>query len=214
MAMNDTPITIVGCGPGAADYVTPAARAAAAGADVLVGSRRLLELFPQAAGRRIPYHAEEAVLAEVAACIAAGQRVAVLVSGDSGLYSGARGFIERFGRDRCRVIPGISSVQIAFARVGVDWAGASILSAHGRLPAATAAQLAACDKIAILGGTGESLRWASGVATELRASHAVFVCERLTLDGERVREIPPDELAACGADPLCIILLLRRTLLK
>jgi len=47
------------------------------------------------------------------------QRIAVLVTGDPGLFSLAKPVIERFGRTRCRVIPGVSSVQTAFARIGV-----------------------------------------------------------------------------------------------
>lgn len=213
MAIDEPSVTIIGCGPGGADYITPAAGQAAAAADVLVGSQRLLDLFPQCPGRRIPYRAEEAVLDEVDACLQAGQRVAVLVSGDSGLFSAASHFIRRFGRGRCRVIPGISSVQVAFARMGVDWADAKILSAHGRLPIESNAELAACEKIAILAGTGAALDWAGRLAGSLSASHEVYVCERLTLSGERVRRLEPGEVAACGASSLCIILILSRSVL-
>ena len=213
MAIDEPLITIVGCGPGSPDYITPAAAAAAAAADVLVGSQRLLDLFPQCGCRRMPYRAEDAVLTDVAACLDRGQKVTVLVSGDSGLFSGARSFIQRFGRHRCRVIAGISSVQVAFARMGVDWAGARILSAHGRLPNESAAQLATCEKIAILGGTQEALDWAAKLAADLAATHDVYVCERLTLNDERVRPVAPNDVPTCGAASLCIILILARTLL-
>ena len=42
----ETRITIIGCGPGSPACVTPEARAACAGADVLVGAARALALFP------------------------------------------------------------------------------------------------------------------------------------------------------------------------
>ena len=51
-------MAIIGCGPGAAEYVTEAARRAAAGADVLVGSRRLLDLFPMCCEERIHVDAD------------------------------------------------------------------------------------------------------------------------------------------------------------
>lgn len=42
MAITRHRITIVGCGPGGLDYMTPAAHTALSQADVLVGATRLL----------------------------------------------------------------------------------------------------------------------------------------------------------------------------
>ena len=53
MAVEKKKIVIVGCGPGAADYITPAAEAAAAKAEVLIVSQRLKGLFPGVAAERI-----------------------------------------------------------------------------------------------------------------------------------------------------------------
>jgi precorrin-6B methylase 1 len=94
-------ILIVGCGPGSPDYLTPAARRAAEGADVLVGAAHLLELFPGARAERIAVTGEiDSLLDEVAARCILG-RVAVLVTGDPGLYSLARPVLSRFGREMC-----------------------------------------------------------------------------------------------------------------
>ena len=49
MEMKVPHIFVVGCGPGAAEYLTDAARRAVAEADSLVGSRRLLALFAETA---------------------------------------------------------------------------------------------------------------------------------------------------------------------
>ncbi len=46
MAIEDQSISIVGCGPGSLDYLTPAALRAIEEAEVLVGAIRLLDLFP------------------------------------------------------------------------------------------------------------------------------------------------------------------------
>ncbi|MFH2074259.1 MAG: SAM-dependent methyltransferase, partial [Pseudomonadota bacterium] len=53
MAIEKKKIIIVGCGPGAEEYITPAARAAAAKADVLIVSQRLMGFFPDVAAERI-----------------------------------------------------------------------------------------------------------------------------------------------------------------
>jgi precorrin-6y C5,15-methyltransferase (decarboxylating) CbiE subunit len=208
---NPGKITIVGCGPGAADYVTPAAHRAVAEAQIVVGSPRLLTLFPDASPAQILVGADVAAALDQMAAVHDGRSMAVLVSGDAGLYSLAQHVLGRFGRERCRVIPGISSLQVAFARLGLDWANARVLSAHGRLPQIDAAELTAVDKIAILAGTSAGLQWAARAAQSLHESHAGFLCENLTLADERVRPLTPDELARCDAASLSIVLLIRRS---
>ncbi len=213
MAMNPPKIAVVGCGPGAAEYVTEAAHRAVARADVLFGGERLLGLFPDGQAERIRIGADvAAALDQIATALAAGHRIAVLVSGDPGVYSLARGVVRRFGREHCELVPGISSVQVAFARVGLGWTDARILSAHGRMPDVSAAELGQSDKIAILGGTEAALRWSAGLAAAVEASHAAFLAENLTLDNERVQNVTPAQLAALDAAPLSIVLLIRRTL--
>jgi cobalt-precorrin-7 (C5)-methyltransferase len=214
MAVNPPKLTIVGCGPGAAEYLTEAARRAVARADVLFGSRRLLDLFPDGPAEMVILDADiPATLERIAERRAAGQRIAVLVSGDPGLYSLAQRVIRRFGQQQCEVVPAVSSVQVAFSRLGIDWADARILSAHGRTPEATAADLQRADKIAVLGGTSESLRWSAGIAEALEATHAAFLGENLTLADERFQRVTPGQLGTLDAASLSIVLLIRRSLL-
>ena len=214
MAASSKPILIVGCGPGAPEYVTPAARQAAQNADALLGSGRLLELFPECACGKVPWQGStEAMLAELGRLMAQGQRVAVLVSGDPGLFSLAQNVVGRFGASACEIVPAVSPVQVAFARIGLDWANARILSAHGRTPAAALDELKQSDKVAILAGTANALAWAAGAASALEETHAAVVCENLTLPGERVRSLEPQEIATCGAASLTIVLLIRRGLI-
>jgi cobalt-precorrin-7 (C5)-methyltransferase len=210
--VTKTKIVIVGCGPGGPDYLTEAARQAGRRAEILIGSRRLLDLFADGAGQRIVAPADTAATVErIAGFHAAGQSVAVLVSGDPGLYSLAQRVIDRFGRQRCEVIAGLSAVQVAFARLGIDWADARILSAHGRTPPLAADDLAGIDKIAILAGSSEALRWSARVAAGLRASHAAFLCENLTLHDERVGPVEPEQLEQADVSTLAIVLLIRRS---
>lgn len=214
MAVTESKIVIVGCGPGSAQYLTEAARTAVAGADVLLGSWRLLELFADSPARRITLDGDlAAMLEDVAARRAAGKRVAVLVTGDPGLYSFAQQVVRRFGPEQCEVVPAVSSVQVAFARLGLGWADARIVSAHARIPEVTPAGLSPAHKIAILVGVPASVRWAAGVAFALRASHAAFLAENLTLDDERFRPVTAEQLAVIDAASLSIVLLIRRCLL-
>ncbi len=150
-------IVIVGCGPGSPAYVTEAARQAVARAEVLAGSRRLLDLFPDGPADRIAVDADvSGLLDKIADIRAAGRIIAALVSGDPCLFSLAQSVAKRFGREHCELIPAVSSVQVAFARLGLDWAEARILSAHAATPKITEDELRRTDTLAVLLGAKDA----------------------------------------------------------
>lgn len=209
MAVERPQITIVGCGPGGPEYVTPAAQSAVAGAAVVLGPKRLLRLFPESQSRQAALPAQvEPALQTIAEACGRGP-VAVLVSGDPGLFSLAKALVRRFGSERCPIVPAVSSVQVAFARLGLDWSDARILSAHGRLPSESADQLRRCHKIVVLGGTGDAVHWVAELAQQLAASHTLFVCENLTLTDETVRRMRPAELRSAELSSLSLMILVR-----
>jgi len=205
MAINKHRITIVGCGPGGLDYLTPVAHSAIQEADVLVGATRLLESFPENPAKRIP------VGANVAAALDQmdahrGKRITVLVTGDPGLCSLAKPVVARFGRTACRIIPGISSVQTAFARAGTDWLDARIINAHSGNTWVSPASLAGIPKLAVLAGHPKCRRWLNEVAATLGNRYRIVVCENLTLPDERVRAVSPATLKTFKMPSRCIIL--------
>lgn len=210
MAVEKKKIIIVGCGPGAESYITPAARAAAAKADVLIVSRRLMGFFPEVAAERIDSGVDiDGTLDEIAARHDAGRQVVLLATGDPGIASLAQPVIRRFGRENCEVIPGISSVQVAFARLGLDWQDARIVTAHSRNPQVSMADLRQAGKIAILGGRPEAIRWTADLIGKLNGDRRVFLCEELTLPGEQVREVDADELRRLPVSTRAIVLIIQ-----
>ncbi|MHB1987879.1 MAG: precorrin-6y C5,15-methyltransferase (decarboxylating) subunit CbiE [Acidimicrobiales bacterium] len=80
----------------------------------------------------------------------AGRTVAVVASGDPGLFGIGRALAERLGRERVRISPAASSVAVAFGRFGLPWDDAVVVSAHGRAPEAALGVLRACTKAAVL----------------------------------------------------------------
>jgi precorrin-6y C5,15-methyltransferase (decarboxylating) CbiE subunit len=207
-------ITIIGCGPGSAEYLTQAARQAAGEADFMIGSKRLLALFPEVACEKVAEGADTAkVIKEIEARLGKG-KIAVLVSGDPGLHSLARPVIQRFGAAKCRVAPGISSVQLAFARIGLEWSDAKIISAHSADPAMDFTSLCAENKIAVLGGRKESAVWVRRLAEKLDDDRAIFALENLSLPNEKVHEVKPCELDGGEYASMTIFLIIRRGLIK
>ncbi len=174
-------ITVIGCDGGA---LTPAASAALAGASVVAGAQRHLVsvTVPPAAERIVIQHLDTALDAVCAAHAPA----AVLASGDPGFFGIVRALRARGVTPV--VIPAVSSVALAFARLGLDWTDALVLSAHGRAAGPVLAAALAHPKAAILTGPPEAAtgQLRSGL---LAAGRTVYAAERLGAPGERVRNL-------------------------
>jgi len=123
-------LTVVGIGPGAAAWRTPAVTRALAGADEVVGYGLYLDLIEDVIHGK-PRHdsqlAQEEARVRIALERAAeGNHVALVSSGDAGIYALATLVFELLDReDRAdwnrldiRVEPGVSAIQAAAARMG------------------------------------------------------------------------------------------------
>jgi precorrin-6Y C5,15-methyltransferase (decarboxylating) len=123
-------IYVIGTGPGSKDFVTPAAEEAAKGADILIGGKNALSLFPNEKPKKtIGSDTDEAInyIAQNR-----NQNIAILTSGDPGFYSILRLVTKNFPKEDIEVIPGISSIQLCFARLKECWHDAKFISLHGR----------------------------------------------------------------------------------
>jgi precorrin-2 C20-methyltransferase/precorrin-3B C17-methyltransferase len=118
-------VSVVGLGPAGPEWLTPEAQAELALADELVGYETYLARVPPRAGQR--RHASdnrvEGERARHALALAAkGSRVAVVSSGDPGIFAMAAAVLEAVEEDgggvEVRVVPGLSAMQAAAARVG------------------------------------------------------------------------------------------------
>ncbi len=142
------------------------------------------------------------------------EKVCVLVSGDPGLFSLARLFINRFGRERCQVIPGISSIQLACARLAISWNDLKIISGHGRTPDADLESLRRSDKTAMLAGDDAAIHWLADQWRQLGDDFLVASCEDLSLATEQVRYFDRvEDLLAAKLPSRTILFLCRKEIL-
>jgi precorrin-2 C20-methyltransferase / precorrin-3B C17-methyltransferase len=120
-------VSVVGLGPAGPDWLTPEAHAELAAADELIGYQTYLARVPERRGQR--RHATdnrvEAQRARHALELAAGgAHVAVVSSGDPGIFAMAAAVLEVVDGDdaladvEVRIVPGLSAMQAAAARVG------------------------------------------------------------------------------------------------
>jgi len=126
------PIDLVGLGP-SPEGLPPSSAGVVARAQVLVGGRKLLDLFPDHPARRIVIASPlELVLAETARAAAEDLRVVVLASGDPLFYGIGPRLVAALGRDSVNVHPNLTWVQVLAARLKESWAEAMVISLHGR----------------------------------------------------------------------------------
>ncbi|MDR3279485.1 MAG: precorrin-6y C5,15-methyltransferase (decarboxylating) subunit CbiE [Synergistaceae bacterium] len=155
-------ITIVGAGPGTREYMTPEAASAIASSRVIIGGARVLDAvdLPREARRvELPASGMAGAVAEALQRESGGD-VTLLVSGDPGFYSLAKRVTSTYGRERVRIVPGISSIQLMSARICRSWAGASSVTMHGRsdLPVGElASRLRASSALVVLFGVPEDV---------------------------------------------------------
>jgi precorrin-6B C5,15-methyltransferase / cobalt-precorrin-6B C5,C15-methyltransferase len=136
--------------------------------------------------------------------------VVVLASGDPGWLGIARTVRRAVGADRVTWYPAPSSVASAFARAGVVWDDARVVSAHGRDPHAAIAVACAHPKVAVLTAPSHPpTRLLEAIRDAGCGPREVVVVERLGHDDERVRRgtlADPDAFAD-AADPNVVLLL-------
>lgn len=128
----ETTVKIVGIGPGDGRYLTPLAAELIKQAQVLVGGRRQLEQLAAPHQERFTISANLAAVLQYIEAQRRQKSVVVMASGDPGLFSIATYLAERMDKDCLEIIPGISSVQVMFARLKLPWHDVRIMSLHGR----------------------------------------------------------------------------------
>ncbi|WP_151994360.1 cobalt-precorrin-7 (C(5))-methyltransferase [Buttiauxella massiliensis] len=126
-------LTVVGIGPGAAEYLTFQARIAIDEAQILVGGARQLALFADSeAQTRLLDSDLEGLITWLSERLS--QQIVVLASGDPLVYGIGKRLAASFPPEQLCIIPGISSIQYLCAKAAVDMNDLWITSSHGREP--------------------------------------------------------------------------------
>lgn len=180
------------------DRIPPGTEPLLARAELVAGGARQLRALAPAGVRILTLgRGIEEQLAEVSSF---DGPVAVLASGDPGFFGIVR-TLRRAVADPSRLVvhPAPSSVAVAFARLGLPWDDALLVSAHARDPRPALAAALRHPKVAILTDGEATPAW---LAERMRGwgERTLAVCERLGEEGERVVTGTPEEIAAMAFD--------------
>jgi precorrin-6Y C5,15-methyltransferase (decarboxylating) len=202
-------ITVIGTGTGAGGTGHGVAPEVAA-ADLVVGAARHLDAAGlPARARRLELGPLAPALDLVARYVDDERPVTVLASGDPGFFGIVRALGERFGPAALDVRPSVPSVAAAFARIGLSWDDAVVVSAHGRALRTAENVCRAHRKVAVLTGPGAGPAELGAALAESGAARTLVVASALGGAGESVVRVSPAQAAArswpaAGSVVLCL----------
>lgn len=198
-------ISIVGLGPGAEACMTGEARAAIARADCVVGARRMLAAA--APGQEVLEAATPQAMAEAIQAHPEYGSIAVVMSGDTGFYSGTRKLVQYLPEHPVEILPGISSLSYLCARLSCSYEDVACVSLHGRTRPIAEEVRANCRIFVLVGGS-TGVKDLCRVLTESGLGAVkVYVGERLSYPDEQIRTGEARELAEQDFAPLSAVLI-------
>ncbi len=206
-------VYVIGIGENGLDGLTAAARELIHSAQLLVGEAHELAQVPECGAERlvISNQLDEAVskLREVLGT----RRTVVLASGDPLFYGVARYLCDRLGKENFEVVPHVSSMQLAFARVKESWEDAFLTNlAHYPLENVLE-QIRGAEKV----GLFTTEQYTPAVIARTLLEHQLdyftaYVCENLGSPDERVTHGELAEIASHEYSPLNVMILVRKPL--
>lgn len=170
-------------------------RDAVAEASLVVGGARHLDALGVEPERRVVLGAITPAI-EALAALPSDQDAVVIASGDPLFY----GVVRRMRQAglMVKVVPAVSSLQLAFAAVALPWEDAVLVSAHGLAPETALAVCRDHPKVGVLTDTKTGL---PQIAAFTRGQGKTFVlAERLGESDERVRVL--NEADALAVDDI------------
>ncbi len=209
MAAAQLTVSIIGIGDDGLDAVPEAARQLILHADLLVGSERTLTLVPEAPGKRLPVGTDlDQIVDQINA---AGEvKTAVLVSGDPLFYGLARFLCERLGQDRCEIVPHVSSMQLAFARVKQSWDEAYLTNLAQHSLDTVLERIRIAEKVGLFTTEACGPAEIAQAMLDRRIDYfTIYVCENLGSRNERVTRGTVAEIAKQTFQTLNVMVLVR-----
>jgi precorrin-6Y C5,15-methyltransferase (decarboxylating) len=204
-----SPIHVIGIGDDGLEALAPNVRQLITDAEVLLGTDRTLELVPKSKAER---HVISSDLNGLVGTIerAADRRVAMLLYGDPMFYGLARYVCEKLGKDRFVVVPHVSSMQLAFARVMETWEEAYLTDLAKHPLTSVIEKIRTAQKVGLFTTDQCGPADVAKALVERKIDYfTAYVCENLGARDERVTRGTLGEIAKKRFDALNVMILVR-----
>ena len=203
-------VHIVGIGDDGVEGMTAQARKVLEAADALLGPEVCRSLLPADLASRLDVAGTLEELCEKIEA-AGDKRLVVLASGDPLFYGTARYVCGKLGKDRFEVVPHVSSMQLAFARVKESWEEAFLANLSGQSIERVIDKIRSSDTV----GLFTSEQWPPAAVARALLDNGIdsfqaYVCENLGSPDERVTQGSLADIARDSFGPLNVMILVRK----
>lgn len=208
---DETKIQIIGIGDDGLEGVTEAARRMIEQADLIIGASPMLALLPTSTAERLELDADLGGVVERLRSASSDQRIVVLASGDPLFYGTARYLCTKLGKERFEVLPHVSSMQLAFARVKESWEEAYLTDLSRRPLESILDRVRIAEKVGLFTSDEQSPSAVAQTLLDHQLDYfTAYVCENLGSPDERVTNAELRDLIGQTFAPLNVMILIRK----
>jgi len=212
--MNDATagkVPIIGLGPDGLGGLSGRSRDLLAAAEMVFGSDAALRLLPELSAERVRIGSDLPDVVEKLRAALGKRRLAIVATGDPLFYGTARYLCEKIGEEHFEVVPHVSSMQLAFARIKESWEEAYLTDLAARPLEDAIDKIRTAETVGLF--TSEANHPAR-IARELLARgidyFTAWVCENLGGKDERITRGELTDVRDMKFDPLNILILKRK----
>ncbi len=194
-------VILVGIGMGNPDTLTLGGLKALQNAKLLIGAKRILESLPEGCNGQKAHAIAATVIADTIHATDLSP-VAVVLSGDTGFYSGAKKLPALLPDCKVTTLPGITTVQYFAAKLQRPWQDVILASAHGMECNIFTYLLQGREVFFLTGGTVTPLTMAQDLCRAGLGETVMHIGENLSYDNEKITSLPAYQVQAQTFPPL------------
>ncbi len=207
----ESKIHIIGIGNDGLGGLTSRARSLLSSAELILGAEPVLELLTELPAERVRLGSDLPELVSSLSSNLGRKRMVIVASGDPLFYGVARYLCEKLGKDRLEVLPHVSSMQLAFARIKESWEEAYLTNLASHPLDAVLDRTRTAELVGLFTSETETPPM---VARALLARgldyFRVYVCENLGAPDERVTQGELSDIQEMEFAPLNVMILKRK----
>lgn len=196
-------ISLVGIGMGNRECRTKEAEAVLREAELLIGAKRMTDSCARP-GQDIFEEYDGKKIASYVKAHPEYEKIAIVLSGDTGFYSGAKKLLAELPSG-VRIVSGISSVAYFMSRIQKSWDDVLLTSAHGK-QISLAMLVKYHRKVFSILGTRDGISNLAWNLIELGMENVtLYTGERLSYEDEKIQQGKPADFIGYEADTLCVV---------
>ncbi len=211
MNATEPKVHIIGVGNDGLQGLTSAAQELLRSADLVLGSDQALSWVGDSNAQQVRIGPNLQEIVRTLEANLGQKRMVVVASGDPLFYGVARYLCDQIGKENFEVLPHVSSMQLAFARVKESWEEAYLTNLATHPLESVLDRIRIAETVGLFTSEKDN---PSAIARQLLARgldyFRAYVCENLGAPDERVTQGELSEIAEIEFAPLNVMILRRK----